>query len=142
MSDDYVPCKNDIIINPLTNRGVVVGSQTWRKLVKQGVIKGHYKPNNVTRDIDDDDVSYAKKSKSKIPPKRITTRSKSIDNMSTSEIKSMLSNLMKEQKNSPVYPKKKEPTISKSRSKFKIKESSEEETEEETEDNDTEISYE
>ena len=140
MSDDYIPCKNDIVINPLSNRGVVVGSQTWRKLVKQGVLKGHYKPNTTTREIDDDDLMYAKKAKSKVPPTRKPKQSTEdnvlttddFDGMSTDEIKMRLKKLMKVHK--AVYPVKKEPKATTTKSKFKLKEPVEEVKE------DTEIS--
>jgi len=37
-----IPRKGDIIINPNTQRPVKVGSRTWLKLVKQGVVEGRY----------------------------------------------------------------------------------------------------
>ena len=40
---NIIPSKNDIIINPKTNRPIKVGGSTWLKLVKKGILNGHYK---------------------------------------------------------------------------------------------------
>lgn len=37
-----MPIKGDIIINPLSGRRVHIGSKTWRKLVKDGVLDKQY----------------------------------------------------------------------------------------------------
>tara|TARA_Y100000389_G_scaffold201217_1_gene243339 strand:+ start:894 stop:1523 length:630 start_codon:yes stop_codon:yes gene_type:complete len=37
-----VPKKGDIIINPKTSRPIRLGSRTWLKLVKEGVVEGRY----------------------------------------------------------------------------------------------------
>jgi hypothetical protein len=37
-----VPRKGDIIINPKTQRPIRVGSRTWLKLVKDGLVEGRY----------------------------------------------------------------------------------------------------
>ena len=37
-----VPIKGQIIINPSTQRLVKVGSRTWLKLVKEGLVEGRY----------------------------------------------------------------------------------------------------
>jgi hypothetical protein len=37
-----IPRKGDIIINPKTQRPVKVGSRTWLKLVKDGLVEGRY----------------------------------------------------------------------------------------------------
>lgn len=43
-----VPKKNDIIINPTTQRPIRVGGRSWLKLVKEGVLSGHYQdPKNL-----------------------------------------------------------------------------------------------
>jgi hypothetical protein len=49
-----IPNKGDIIINPQTQRPVKVGSRTWLKLVKQGIVAGQYKDPKVLSD----DPSY------------------------------------------------------------------------------------
>ena len=50
-----VPSKGDIIINPKTQRPVRVGSRTWLKLVKEGLIQGHYSDPNEIYDVKDGD---------------------------------------------------------------------------------------
>jgi hypothetical protein len=40
------PRKGDIIINPKTQRPVKVGSRTWLKLVKEGLVEGRYSDPN------------------------------------------------------------------------------------------------
>ena len=42
MSNSAVPKKGDIIINPSTSRPIKVGGRSWLKLVKEGVVSGHY----------------------------------------------------------------------------------------------------
>lgn len=42
MSNSSVPKKGDIIINPSTQRPIRVGGRSWLKLVKEGVVSGHY----------------------------------------------------------------------------------------------------
>jgi hypothetical protein len=42
MSNQNIPKKGDIIINPNTQRPVKVGSRTWLGLVKLGLVSGHY----------------------------------------------------------------------------------------------------
>ena len=42
MSNSTVPKKGDIIINPNTQRPIQVGGRSWLKLVKEGVVSGHY----------------------------------------------------------------------------------------------------
>ena len=37
-----IPAKNDIVINPKTQRPLRVGGRAWLKLVKEGVLSGHY----------------------------------------------------------------------------------------------------
>lgn len=58
-----IPRKGDIIINPKTQRPVKVGSRTWLKLVKEGLVEGRYSdpkelyevqdPNNVENKINE-----------------------------------------------------------------------------------------
>ncbi len=42
MTNSTVPRKGDIIINPNTQRPIKVGGRSWLKLVKEGVVSGHY----------------------------------------------------------------------------------------------------
>ena len=37
-----IPNKNDIIISPTTSRPIKVGGRSWLKLVKEGLVSGHY----------------------------------------------------------------------------------------------------
>ena len=50
-----IPNKGDIIINPQTQRPVKVGSRTWLKLVKQGIVEGQYKDPVVQYELDNND---------------------------------------------------------------------------------------
>lgn len=38
-----IPNKGDMVVNPKTNRMVRVGQSSWKKLVKEGVLPGHYR---------------------------------------------------------------------------------------------------
>lgn len=54
--------KGDIIINPNTQRPVKVGSRTWLKLVKQGVVEGSYTdPKILKESYELEDVETTKK---------------------------------------------------------------------------------
>lgn len=51
--------KNDIIINPKTNRPIRVGNRTWLNLVKEGLIEGKYAdPNELyeTKDLPNEQI--------------------------------------------------------------------------------------
>jgi hypothetical protein len=50
-----IPKKGTIIINPKTQRPVRVGSRTWLKLVKEGLIQGHYSDPNEIYDVKEGD---------------------------------------------------------------------------------------
>ena len=50
-----IPKKGDIIINPNTQRPVKVGSRTWLKLVKEGVVEGQYKDPKEIYSLEDGD---------------------------------------------------------------------------------------
>ena len=50
-----LPKKGDIIINPKTQRPVKVGSRTWLKLVREGIVKGQYKDPKEIYTIQDGD---------------------------------------------------------------------------------------
>ena len=50
-----VPKKGEIIINPRTQRPVKVGSRTWLKLVKDGLVAGHYADPNEIYEVKEGD---------------------------------------------------------------------------------------
>jgi hypothetical protein len=53
-----IPKTGDLIINPKTQRPVKVGSRTWLKLVKEGIVEGSYSdPNEIysLQEGDDED---------------------------------------------------------------------------------------
>ena len=50
-----IPKKGDIIINPKTQRPVKVGSRTWLKLVKDGLVAGHYADPNEIYEVKEGD---------------------------------------------------------------------------------------
>ena len=59
--------KGDIMINPETSRPVKVGSRTWLKLVKRGVIEGAYKdPKDLYTIKDTDDAKSMNEMKIKL----------------------------------------------------------------------------
>ena len=49
------PKKGDIIINPKTQRPVKVGSRTWLKLVKDGLVEGRYSDPNELYEVKSSD---------------------------------------------------------------------------------------
>lgn len=53
--------KNDIMINPKTNRPLKVGGSTWLKLVKEGIVEGSYADPRELYTIQDTDDIDAKK---------------------------------------------------------------------------------
>ena len=75
-----VPCKNDIIINPKTNRPVRVGSPTWRKLVKEQVVAGHYRNTSVLHELQEgEDIDEVKqKYKKMAPPGKIVAKGRGL----------------------------------------------------------------
>ena len=75
-----VPCKNDIIINPKTSRPVRVGSPTWRKLVKEQVVPGHYRNTSVLHELKEgEDVEEVKqKYKKMVPPDKIVAKGRGL----------------------------------------------------------------
>ena len=46
-SRNQIPHKGDIVINPKTSRPIKVGGSVWRKLVKEGLVSGHYQDPKV-----------------------------------------------------------------------------------------------
>jgi predicted nucleic acid-binding OB-fold protein len=51
------PKKGDIIVNPKTSRPVKVGSRTWLKLVKEGLVSGHYEDDKKLDQIDEENFN-------------------------------------------------------------------------------------
>jgi hypothetical protein len=50
-----IPKKGDIIINPKTSRPVKIGSRTWLKLVKEGLVEGLYTDPNELYNVQEGD---------------------------------------------------------------------------------------
>ena len=50
-----VPKKGDVIINPKTQRPIKVGSRVWLKLVKDGLVAGHYTDPNEIYEVKEGD---------------------------------------------------------------------------------------
>lgn len=47
--------KNDVVINPKTNRPIRVGGKVWLKLVKEGLVNDNYKDENILDDLENDE---------------------------------------------------------------------------------------
>ena len=67
MSVSQIPKKNDIIINPTTQRPVRVGGRAWLKLVKDGLVSGHYSDPKNLETIGDDPEEQIKELNKKLP---------------------------------------------------------------------------
>jgi hypothetical protein len=50
-SNQQIPKKGDIVINPKTNRPIKVGGRSWLKAVKEGLITGTYRDPHELKDI-------------------------------------------------------------------------------------------
>ncbi len=75
MTDKYSdnpPKKGDWILNPKTKRMIRVGNKQWLKLVKEGIIQGHYRdPDHLadTNDMTEEETQLRKKELNKtLPP--------------------------------------------------------------------------
>ena len=71
-----LPKKGDVIINPKTQRPVKVGSRTWLKLVREGIVEGKYSdPKEIytLQDGDDEDELINKFNQS-LPPNQHAVR--------------------------------------------------------------------
>lgn len=71
-----LPKKGDVIINPKTQRPVKVGSRTWLKLVREGLVEGKYSdPKEIytLQDGDDEDELINKFNQS-LPPNQHAVR--------------------------------------------------------------------
>lgn len=68
--------KGDIIINPKTQRPVRIGSRTWLKLVKEGIVEGAYKDTNELYKIEegDDEEEKIKELNKELPPTQQAVR--------------------------------------------------------------------
>ena len=49
-----VPDKDDVIISPKTGRPIKVGGSVWKKLVREGLLEGHYKNSHVLEESYDE----------------------------------------------------------------------------------------
>ena len=67
MADSQIPKKNDIIINPNTQRPVRVGGRAWLKLVKEGLVSGHYSDPKDLESIGEDPEEQIKELNKKLP---------------------------------------------------------------------------
>ena len=47
-----IPRKNDIIINPKTNRPIRVGSHVWKQLAKDGLVNNHYEDPKILYNLE------------------------------------------------------------------------------------------
>ena len=54
-TDNIVPNKNDIMINPKTNRPIKIGGRAWTNLVRDGLVSGNYQDSNELYEIKEDD---------------------------------------------------------------------------------------
>ena len=66
-----IPNKGDIVINPTTQRPVRVGSRTWLKLVKAGVMEGRYTDSNELAELPE---QYEE-----LPPEEVETKIREIN---------------------------------------------------------------
>ena len=71
-----LPKKGDIIINPQTQRPVKVGSRTWLKLVREGLVEGKYSdPKEIyTVQEGDDEDELINKFNQSLPPNQHAVR--------------------------------------------------------------------
>lgn len=71
-----LPKKGDIIINPKTQRPVKVGSRTWLKLVREGLVEGKYSdPKEIyTLQDGDDESELISKFNQSLPPNQHAVR--------------------------------------------------------------------
>ena len=79
MSDkqqNNVPKKWDIIINQRTQRPVKVGSRTWLKMVKDGLVAGHYTDPNEICEVKegDDEEELIRQFNENLPPTQQAVR--------------------------------------------------------------------
>lgn len=58
-SNDYIPAKGDVMINPNTQKPIKIGGPTWRKLVREGIVAPYYSDPKEIGDIPDGDVENA-----------------------------------------------------------------------------------
>jgi hypothetical protein len=74
--ESKVPMKGTIIINPTTQRPVKVGSRTWLKLVREGLVEGKYSdPKEIyTVQEGDDEDELINKFNQSLPPNQQAVR--------------------------------------------------------------------
>ena len=74
--ESKVPMKGTIIINPQTQRPVKVGSRTWLKLVREGLVEGKYSdPKEIyTVQEGDDEDELINKFNQSLPPNQHAVR--------------------------------------------------------------------
>jgi len=76
IQESKVPMKGTIIINPKTQRPVKVGSRTWLKLVREGLVEGQYSdPKEIyTVQEGDDEDELINKFNQSLPPNQHAVR--------------------------------------------------------------------
>ena len=77
-SRSNIPHKGDIVINPKTSRPIKVGGSVWRKLVKEGLLSGHYQDPKIlgTYSSDNDWKIKQKILKQQLPEEYVPSRGK------------------------------------------------------------------
>ena len=77
-SRSNIPHKGDIVINPKTSRPIKVGGSVWRKLVKEGLLSGHYKDPKVLGEYTTDNDWKIKQKilKQQLPEEYVPSRGK------------------------------------------------------------------
>ena len=77
-SRSNIPHKGDIVINPKTSRPIKVGGSVWRKLVKEGLLSGHYQDPKVLGEYTTDNDWKIKQKilKQQLPEEYVPSRGK------------------------------------------------------------------
>ena len=77
-SRSNIPHKGDIVINPKTSRPIKVGGSVWRKLVKEGLLSGHYQDPKVLGEYSTDNDWKIKQKilKQQLPEEYVPSRGK------------------------------------------------------------------
>ena len=77
-SRNQIPHKGDIVINPKTSRPIKVGGSVWRKLVKEGLVSGHYQDPKVLGEYTTDNDWKIKQKilKQQLPEEYVPSRGK------------------------------------------------------------------
>ena len=79
VNNKVMSIKNQLVLNPQTQRAVKIGSRTWMNLVKQGIIENDYKDENELSKYSEDDSpeeveQRIKKINKRLPPYKQAVR--------------------------------------------------------------------